>query len=139
MMKYLFLVFILLFPLTATSKSNTTLSSVGELVWKNRVILIFSEESEKYQPQLENYLAGINDRDVVWFIIDGSKVTTNYPGKLSDEFAADAAAKYSDPSNKVILVGKDGGIKNKTSELNLDKLFQQIDSMPMRIIEMKEQ
>jgi hypothetical protein len=37
----------------------------------------------------------------------------------------------------VLLLGKDGGVKNVATHLDLANLFRLIDSMPMRKFEMK--
>ncbi|WP_349559152.1 DUF4174 domain-containing protein [Marinobacter sp. NFXS9] len=38
---------------------------------------------------------------------------------------------------RVLLIGKDGGIKSRESSLDLDAVFRRIDAMPMRIREMR--
>ena len=38
----------------------------------------------------------------------------------------------------VFLIGKDGGLKERISGLDLDRLFGDIDRMPMRVREMRE-
>ncbi|MGO1501416.1 MAG: DUF4174 domain-containing protein, partial [Marinobacter sp.] len=38
---------------------------------------------------------------------------------------------------RVLLIGKDGGIKSRESSLNLDAIFRRVDAMSMRMREMR--
>lgn len=40
--------------------------------------------------------------------------------------------------DRVLLIGKDGGIKSREPSLNPDGIFRRIDAMPMRRREMRE-
>ena len=40
--------------------------------------------------------------------------------------------------SKVILIGKDGGIKSRFDRLDLEAIFSDIDAMPMRQYEMQQ-
>ena len=39
--------------------------------------------------------------------------------------------------DRVLLIGKDGGMKSRESSLDLDAIFRRIDAMPMRKREMR--
>jgi len=137
-MKYLLLLISFLFSLSAMSQQQTTLNNLEPLTWENRIILVFSEQADKYQAILQESQAQIDDRDIVWFIINGNQTKTNYRGKISDRFATDLTSQFSRLGAQVILIGKDGGVKQTSDLLSLDSLFDEIDSMAMRIREMEE-
>lgn len=42
------------------------------------------------------------------------------------------------PEDRVLLIGKDGGIKSREPSLNLEGIFRRIDAMPMRRQEMRQ-
>ena len=81
----------------------------------------------------------INDRDLIWFVFCEQNIETNYSGLLSDNFATVITSSIFDRRQEpVILIGKDGGIKRSAIMLDLDSLFNLIDSMPMRQVEMQQ-
>jgi len=113
-MKYILLLMALMLPKIALSEERPLLNEVNQLVWKNRVILIWSDQNDTdYGRSLKRYEYEINDRDIIWFILNDTGVITNYEGEL-------------------LLIGKDGGIKERVNTLQLKPLFEKIDSMPMR-------
>lgn len=136
-MKFAALLITLLIPINAMSENQPTLDNLEPLTWKNRIILVFTNDTEQYQTRLQQAKAGIDDRDIAWFIIDGNEIKTNYQGRVTDAFAATISRQYSALDAAVILIGKDGGVKETGDLLSLDGLFDEIDSMPMRIREMK--
>ena len=129
---------LMLLPLYAASGDLPEIEDVEELKWKNRIILIWSEDEELIAQSLNDSVSAIDDRDIVWFVLNGAEVTSNYPGKISGKFAVNTASKYSSGDATVILIGKDGGVKRTANTLALDTLFATIDAMPMRINEIEE-
>ena len=137
-MKYLLLLMALLLPKIALSEEHVLLDEVAQLVWKNRVILIWSDQNDSdYERSLQNYEDEIKDRDILWFIFNDTGVATNYEGKLSSEFISLTKQNYPIERGRVLLIGKDGTIKDRDNTLQLNALFEKIDSMPMRQEEMK--
>ncbi|MHA2938025.1 DUF4174 domain-containing protein [Vibrio sp. RC27] len=128
-MTRIILIVMSLFPLFANSHEKL-LRDVSELQWENRVLLIWSED--RLESSLETLTDGIDERDLVWFLLSKTEVTSNYSGEISDDFLAGANKKHHDPEVKVILIGKDGGIKNRYSSLDVLSVFKSIDAMPMR-------
>jgi hypothetical protein len=136
-MKYL-LLFISLFLSGASMSSEIALKDISQLVWKNRVIIILSGVNDSYyQGLFEQYDNEVKERDVLWFILKNDNVETNYPNKLSDDFITRTKSQYPIEQEKTLLIGKDGGIKVRADKLDLDLLFEEIDSMSMRQAEMK--
>lgn len=137
-MKYLTSLLLVLLPLCAFSDDAPEVVNVKDLLWKNRIVVIWSDDQKTIAQALNDSAYDVDDRDIIWFILDGSKVISNYPGTISGEFSENTARKYSGIGKKVILVGKDGEVKKTADALALDLLFEEIDRMPMRINEMEK-
>ena len=140
-LKYITLVMSFLLS-TFVYSGQDELRNINQLLWGNRIILIYSSNENNVEV-VENkrllikFKDKINERDLIWFIIKESEVMTNYPNKLSNEFISNTKNRFPIERNKVLLIGKDGGIKAKGAELNLNFIFEEIDSMPMRQQEIK--
>lgn len=118
------------------------LSSLQELIWSNRMILIFSNQhdSQKFRVKLENATTDIDDRQIIWFISDDQQLFSNYPGQLNSQFHGHLVKQWKNKNSntpQVILIGKDGGEKSGQNTLDLDEIFFMIDQMPMRVQEMR--
>lgn len=116
--------------------------SMDDFRWKNRLILVFAEPT-RVEPSVKILQAAaeeIEERQVLWFVMAGETVRTNYGGRLSPDLRAaliephraDATAPL-----EVVLIGKDGGVKFRAPELDLQEIFTRIDAMPMRRSEMR--
>ena len=114
--------------------------------WKNRVLVIGGSES-KFQNQFDYLKVNKNeftDRDMIVILInkDGSKIS--YDGlknfkKLDYESASFIRKRFNFKDFRLILIGKDGGVKYRTNEpVKINKIFELIDKMPMRMQEIKE-
>lgn len=77
------------------------------------------------------------DRDIVWFVLYRQTIKTNYEGQTSSELVDRIQEKYLLRNHEVILIGKDGGVKERITKLDLERLFNDIDRMPMRQNEMQ--
>ena len=123
-MKYILLLVALLLPKIAFCEEKVLLDEVTQLVWKNRVILIWSDQNDSdYERSLKNYDDEIKDRDILWFIFNDTGVATNYDGTLSSEFISRTKQKYPIGRGRVLLIGKDGTIKDRDNTLQLNSLF----------------
>ncbi|WP_295891562.1 DUF4174 domain-containing protein [uncultured Vibrio sp.] len=111
------------------------LRDLSELQWENRVLLIWAEDMQ--ESSVEDFTYEIDDRDLIWFLFSKAKVISNYKGEISDTFFATTTNKYHKPKIKLILIGKDGGIKSIYSSINLPSVFKSIDVMSMRQSEIK--
>lgn len=124
--------------------SHVSLTGIEQLIWKNRVILINSDDksnakTDEYKKLFNKYKHEINERDLIWFIIKEDDVITNYPTKISTNFIKRTKANYPIEKHPVLLIGKDGGIKTKSKKFDIDILFSDVDVMPMRQQEMSPQ
>lgn len=82
------------------------------------------------------------DRDLVVLLVPPTGATTALFDGASKAYPADALRKSLDIAPKAdftaVLVGKDGGVKwRATRPTPPNEIFSVIDSMPMRIIEMR--
>lgn len=125
-------------PLGKKMKKDKQLESLEDLKWENRIILV-REDSDEGLRQLRDAVEEIKERHVVWFRSSDGKIKTNYKGELSKDFSEKLKSKYFEKFDEdVFLIGKDGTIKSKDDKLDLKNYFGQIDSMPMRRREMRE-
>ena len=115
------------------------MNSLSDYQWKNRLILVqASDENAGEIEMLRSARAGVDDRDVVWFVNTGSEVVSNQQSlsnSLESEIKTLLEKGRSD--ERVLLIGKDGCIKSREVSLDLDAIFRRIDAMPMRMREMR--
>ncbi|MDX1314548.1 MAG: DUF4174 domain-containing protein, partial [Eudoraea sp.] len=131
-MKRIVLIPILFFIVFAQAQSAPMLSDLESLVWKNRIIVVNEPKNQDESLQLlKVQVAEIDDRDIIWFIIKDDLAHTNYSGQLAREFVNNMREGLGLVQGKVILIGKDGGIKSQSDYLNLEAIFSEIDAMPM--------
>ena len=121
--------------------------SLDQHTWKNRVLLIFSpsQQMAEYREQLDRLRAdatGMQERDLVTYRIFPEGLITSERDVLDHNDLSDQwRSQYGvDPETfVVILVGKDGGEKLRSTEvIRLEKLYATIDAMPMRRQEMRD-
>jgi len=115
------------------------MNRLDDYQWKNRLILVqATSENGGEIDTLRSARAEIDDRDIVWFVNTGSDVVSNQKAVSSSlETDIKAVLDESRSYGRVLLIGKDGGIKSRESSLDLDAIFRRIDGMPMRIREMR--
>lgn len=121
---------------------SSTKSGLEVYQWSNRLIVVFSHAHamDTFVSQLEQFSSQIDERHIVWMVISSDSLRSNDPGLQNRAFDANKLIEsyLSDGGYpQVLLIGKDGTLKNKSRELELDDIFSQIDQMPMRRREMK--
>ncbi len=132
-MSRILLILLMLLSPSAWSEAMQSLHSLSELKWKNRLILIDAgNDIDTYQHELSQLDAEINDRDIVWFLLNQSSLSTNYTGRVTDNLTKEVRQKLQHHNSSVLLMGKDGGVKTTQTQLRLNVIFSEIDSMPMR-------
>ncbi len=120
---------------------NSTLASYR---WQNRLLLVFVPKVEDQrlttiQQTLKEVECEFKDRDLLLGIC-----TSNAPSRIGNDLIssydeAQLRSKYGIKYNQfaVILIGKDGQPKTELSEVpEIERIFGQIDNMPMRQQEM---
>lgn len=115
------------------------------LRWDARIVVLDTDhaENEHYARQraiLDEDEAGLRERDIVVIRLVGDEVSSTpdveglEAGAIRETLGLDGAGFT------VLLIGKDGTVKRRSHEpVSLSSLFEQIDAMPMRRREMREQ
>jgi hypothetical protein len=115
------------------------------LTWEKRVLLVFAPHEQdaglrRQNAMLEAIGDGLIERDMIVI-----RAFADDRVSVDGEFHAQPASSFYrrfevDPGEfRVILVGKDGGIKlDRNLAVSGDELFALIDSMPMRRYEMQQ-
>ncbi len=124
-----------LFPLGVGAADASPSFAAKTFQWKQRLLLVFAPGAD--HPAVGEQMAlwkdagpEASDRDLLSFLWKGAA-----------ELPAAAKQKYDIDPNKftVLLIGKDGGVKQRSYEpAGPDRLFALIDSMPMRRDEMRK-
>ena len=136
-MNYLATILLLFFSLSVHSTEPEKLSDLGLLQWKNRIILVNNLHNQHAVLALfEQNKSEMKERDIIWFVFSGDEAHTNYQGALSEDFIAKTRESYQIGPEKIMLIGKDGGVKFLLDRMDLEAIFTEIDAMPMRQNEM---
>lgn len=136
-MRYFVLLLFLLFSLSSESNEPAVLSELSSLKWNNRIVVVNEVQGEQSILALfEKNISKINERDLIWFVLKGNHTFTNYEGTLSEDFVATIRVRYPLEPEKIMLIGKDGGVKFLLDRMDLEAIFSEIDAMPMRQNEM---
>ena len=108
--------------------------------WKNRLLLVFSTNESahgyvEFNRSLLEADSGVADRDLIVFRIfeKAPSQLGKQPLSMEDAEALRGRFEIKNDQFTVILIGKDGGVKLKREHpVELQKIFDLIDSMPMR-------
>jgi len=125
-----------------TQASEERPAGLQDLRWKYRVILIFANEPylSNALTNLDEFKTEIEDRDIAWFVLGEDSLHTNYDGRLEDKLREALMDSYFTPvpaETAVRLIGKDGTVKSRSTNLDLEMTFGLIDQMPMRRAEVR--
>ncbi|BFM08697.1 DUF4174 domain-containing protein [Halioxenophilus aromaticivorans] len=130
----------------ASAGTASVLASLDQLKWQSRIIAINASTNghsanpgniESYKSTLKAYKSLIEDRDIVWLVVTSDAITSNFPGSVTGNVRTEIQALTTTDGTSVVLIGKDGTVKDKSNTLDLESLFGLIDTMPMRINEMQ--
>ena len=126
--------------LTINPIVNNHIDHIKDLKWQKRVLVIYTSDRIEIEKLTAVYYKDLNDRDFVVIQLDGHEA---YCGekKMSRRFTKSLLKKIKNfyESDYFILLGKDGGVKNSfTKGTEMRIIFNQVDSMPMRINEMRK-
>jgi hypothetical protein len=122
----------------ATSTPGYAMDSLAQFEWKNRVLILFGEQGEpKLAQQVERLRqqpGELAERDMVVLQVSGNEVRPIHGNaKTIDASRLRGEADIRDSGFHLVLVGKDGGIKLRRSDVVGEvEIFDLIDRMPMR-------
>lgn len=135
---------ILFFVMIIGVSLNSLAQDLSLHQWENRLLLILSDaqESELAIKQIETLqkdVSGLKERKLVVYRATSKEYLK---GLMTGEWnQSEKLHKIYNKSNeafKVVLIGLDGSVKmTKTSLLYKEELYGKIDSMPMRMNELK--
>jgi hypothetical protein len=131
----------------AGEKGSVADLDLDSLRWMNRVLVLFSpsESDASFQLQKQGLASSageVLDRDLMILEIVEQGQSTAGNQLLSEKSVQDIRKRLGVQrgSFQVLLIGKDGGVKLRSSEpVSMKDLFGLIDSMPMRRQEMESQ
>ncbi len=118
--------------------------------WQNRILIIktSNKEDPKYLEQIKEYNnsnVALKERKLLLFEIVGDSYRMTDYQKLTDESQWQSLSDLDESifdelaEFEVVLIGLDGGVKLKETEvLKKEDLFSIIDSMPMRLREIRQ-
>ena len=129
---------LMLLLITLTTQ-GAGMNSLSDYQWKNRLILVqATDENAGEIDTLRSARAEVDDRDIVWFVNTGADLVSNQDGVSSSlESEIKALLDQFRSDERVLLIGKDGGMKSREPSLDLDAIFRRIDRMPIRMREMR--
>ena len=115
-------------------------STLDELRWERRLVFAFGAD-EASRRALADLVAAraceLDDRDVDVHLVDADTLVPLSEGaRPLDEASADAVRRLASDAGRgleLVLVGKDGGVKRRATDVAaLDDFMVAIDGMPMR-------
>jgi len=114
-------------------------TKLSDFRWQQRLLVINEPSNAE---QLSRIFAvnapAFDERRLLWFMIVGQTLRSNYPGVLDDALRERIQAQLSAKPGESILIGLDGGVKARKSQLDLPSLYALIDAMPMRRTELRD-
>jgi hypothetical protein len=138
------LCFTLVFALTLSSPGLA--ADLDTHLWRERLLLVFAPAADhpehvRLAGELERRAPELDERQLVvyrLFLQDASR-SDRRPLEAAAAEALRRRFGVTAGETVLILIGKDGGEKLRaaTGTLDLDTVFQRIDAMPMRRLEMR--
>ena len=146
MIKYFLIITSLSFIIFINCSGDNVKLDLKSFEWENRVLVV-GGNGLKYQNQFDNLEGNKNEyteRDMVVILINKDESKISYDGlnvlnKLDYESTLSIRKRFNFDNFNLILIGKDGGVKyNNNEPVKINKIFEIIDKMPMRMQEIKE-
>ena len=134
-MKFLIIYFFLIKLITANQ-----IGHLSDLKWKKRIVIISDDENFSFNKRIKKYQKEIEEREIsiIFFnkniaYLDNKIISKKFSNSVGNKI------KNKNPNHRLILIGKDGGVKNSyLFETELEKIFYDVDKMPMRMYEVKK-
>lgn len=117
-------------------------SPFGNYQWKNRIIVVSADQESELEKQVatfQNTNEAFYERDLILVTLNKNQLSIDGQD-ASHISAAQLRDYYNLPSQgfRLLLIGKDGGTKLSSSSIvDHQKIYNLIDSMPMRKAEMR--
>ena len=134
MIKYIITVYFLINLIIAKQ-----LSHLNDLKWKNRILVVLYDNEFQFFKNIKQNIKGLDERNFVIISFHNARAFIDEK-PMSEKFSRSVSQKIKNinPNHRLILIGKDGSIKSSyLFETELEKIFYDVDKMPMRKYEMK--
>ena len=134
-MKFLIIYFFLIKLIAADQ-----IGHLSDLKWKKRSIIIADDENFIFNKRVKKFQKEIEEREIS-IIFFNNNIAYLDNKIISKKFSNSVEKKIKNinPYHRLILIGKDGGVKNSyLFETELVKIFYDVDKMPMRRYEVKK-
>ncbi len=120
------------------------ITSLKPFLGKHRIIIADQDDSKRWVKAFRKEDLQLTLRNVIWLVIDSDRqqlIDSNSHHTLSDELVMKLSFSpyLAPPKTRVVLIGKDGDIKETYDELDIDAIYDDIDAMPMRKREMYQE
>ena len=125
--------------LTINPIENNQVDHIRDLKWQKRILVINTGDRIETQKLTSFYSEELKDRDFVVIQLNGHEAFFG-DKRMSKRFTKSLLKKLKnyDEGDYIILLGKDGGVKNSfTQGTEMRTIFDQVDKMPMRMNEMR--
>ena len=113
---------------------------INDLKWKNRVLVIECDEDIDFSTKINLFKSEFDERDFIIIYINEQNSFINNR-RMSNYFTRSVLKKIKSFESKscFYLIGKDGQVKNAYSSLiEIEKIFSDVDKMPMRKFEVRK-
>ncbi len=133
----MYLKVILLFMVNLISAYS--FNSIDDFIWNNRLLIINEDDKTNFLIERDNLRKEFDERDIVIISVKGNS-TFIHNSRMSKYFTESLFKKIKTINIRqyFILIGKDGQIKNYYNlDTKVQKIFSDIDKMPMRRYEME--
>ena len=133
----MYLKVILLFMVNLISAYS--FNSIDDFIWNNRLLIIYEDDKTNFLIERDNLRKEFDERDIVIISVKGNS-TFIHNSRMSKYFTESLFKKIKTINIRqyFILIGKDGQIKNYYNlDTKVQKIFSDIDKMPMRRYEME--
>ncbi|MAV55605.1 MAG: hypothetical protein CMJ28_06585 [Phycisphaerae bacterium] len=110
---------------------------IKELKWNKRLLVLDANtvKAQELRAEIDRNIASWRDRDMHLVILEGDRVG----GEEAEQDAKAWRQKFGLPQEGAVLVGKDGGVKERwPAAPQLQNIFDLVDAMPMRQRELRE-
>lgn len=132
--------------MTQISTEAITELDLSQYHWQNRLLLIFAESASEpavvaQRQQFADERAGFADRELLTFYFYDASMGEADSYTVDPTVTAALRERYELAPGEfaVLLVGKDGGAKNRFEQpVAPEEIYSLIDAMPMRQREMRE-
>lgn len=142
-----FILFATLAAYMTNIPASASATDLSPYQWENRLLLSFGPTLDDpnmvvQRTKVSNRQPGFLDRDLVLIEVpeDDTVVVDGQPSETLDAAALRERFDVAPGQYRAILVGLDGGQKSRqTAPITMDRLYENIDRMPMRQQELRQQ